>query len=98
MVRTMNIQVEAGTRVNALTTVLQVSGASPLIMVFVGPRAVSLELEKAADIARRLSAAAAEKGKVAISLYDTVWEIPPETATRIASAISGELSKVGVGG
>ncbi len=96
--RTMNVQVEEGTRVNVLTTSPQGLNCSPLIMVFVGPRAVSLELGEAANIAERLSAAAKVKGKVDFSIDDMVWEIQSETAARIASAISSELAKVGVGG
>ena len=92
----MNIKVEAGTRVNALTTVPQGLGASPLIMVFVGPRAVAMELGEASKIVQKLSSGAQTKEKVALSIGDMVWEIQAETATRIASAMSRELSKLGV--
>lgn len=96
-VNVMNIEVEAGTHVNAITTVPQELAANPLIMVFVGPRAVALELGEASKIVQKLSSAAQSKEKVALSIDDMVWEIQAETATRIAFAMSRELSKLGVG-
>ena len=94
----MNIQVEAGTRISIIPTVPKDADVNPLIMVFVGPRAVALELGEAADIARKLASAAGGKAKIPLSIDDMVWEMPPETAARIASGISSELSKLGVAG
>ena len=93
----MNIEVEAGTRVNVITTVPKGLDTSPLIMVFVGPRAVALELGEASRIVQKLKSAAQTKEKVALSIDDMVWEIQAEAAKRIASGMSRELSKLGLG-
>ncbi len=96
-VKAMNIEVEAGTRVNVISTVPQGVADSPLIMLFVGPRAVALELEEASKIVQKLSSAARTKGKIHLRIDDLDWEIQAETATRIAFGMSRELSKLGVG-